>query len=301
MSRNLNDPGRRFERDVWRAIMGGTEPGPLLDNVVPNRRREPPKKALSVVVRDALDGPWSGNNNLGYETAFAPDTNNRQVILKLPEWGMPGVWTLMLGLRYTRSYWPLTAPYSYFEIKAELTIGSGGTTQDMVVDWKRGASVTMPMNALNVHAVYSFPAGTPSFPPDLRLIATLSQGPASKPWNASYTARMMPSDDVTLLYTAGNANTLVTPIPQFAQKVVLFPENLNNVLGGNLLYSSDTVIGFGSGAGGTNFYMIYFITGDLLFSYPDGLVIPSGAETLLVYNPAGYDQVRSTAIFQMAG
>jgi len=254
-------------------------------------------KARPVVALEPLTGPWTCNNNLGQVVAFNPDANFTQFILKLPEWGMPQVWTLMLGLEYTKRYYPMVAPYYYFEIKAVLTVGVGGTTQEIEIDWKRGAMVSLPMNALNVRAKYSFPAGTAAFPTDLRLSAMLARGGAQKPWQSTNTRRMMPSPGAPD-YVA-DLLSLFTEIPRLAQSVILFPENLAIAPVGNLLYSADTVIGFGGGGGASSSYMIYYITGDQLASYPNGLPVPSGAETLIVSNPAGYDQGRATAVFSI--
>lgn len=269
--------------------------GPIniaVDDVIPEKYR-PIKRAVATTVNIPLNGAWTGNNNLGFITNFQPDANWDQVILKLPEWGMPEIWTLMLGLDYERRAWPMAAPHYYFEIKALLSVGCGGTSVDMEMDWKRGACISLPLNALSVKAHYSFPAGTPSFPPNLRLSAHVSHGPIQKPWQATNTQRM--------LETAADPNSLYVPVPLFAHTVLLFPENLALAPVGNLLYSSDTIIGWGSGAGASSFYMIYYITGDMLASYPTGLPVPSGCETLIVYNPAGADQVRSTAIFNLCG
>jgi hypothetical protein len=125
-------------------------------------------------------GPWTGNNQLGIERAFAPDANNRQTILKLDEWGFPQLWTLALGLTYdAENYASSGLVTGSFGIIAEVEFGTGGVTQQVEVDWKMGTSICLPMNAVNVVASFSAvptEGGDVALPPDLRLRANIVHG-----------------------------------------------------------------------------------------------------------------------------
>jgi hypothetical protein len=154
-------------------------------------------------------GPWSGNNNLGIERAFSPDANNRQTILKLPEWGFPEIWTLCLGM----NDYSLEPSQVAFSVTAELEFGCGGVIQTVSVDWLQGMSVSLPMNALNVIASYrtgSGEAGT-NIPSDLRLRASLVRGRM---------ARAVPT--LTYLFGPSPQETEVE-IPKFAQYATIIP------------------------------------------------------------------------------
>lgn len=140
-----------------------------------------PGAADGIAIIPAKRGPWTGNNQLGNERAFAPDENNRQTILKLDEWGFPRQWTLSLGLTYdTRLYDPAG---SFFSMTAEVEFGVGGVTQFLEMDWLQGAAIALPMNALNVVASFNpglNEGGQPiSLPEDLRLRASLCHGQIS--------------------------------------------------------------------------------------------------------------------------
>lgn len=91
-------------------------------------------------------GPWTGSPAIGQEQKFKPDRNNRQIILKLDEWGPPEMWTVSLGLRFDN------IDFNGFGIGATIEFGSGGTTQVVQMDWVEGAQISLPCNSLNVKA-----------------------------------------------------------------------------------------------------------------------------------------------------
>jgi hypothetical protein len=160
-------------------------------------------------------GPWSGNNNLGIERPFAPDANNRQTIIKLPEWGFPETWTLCLGLTYNTALHAVAPSAGKFTVVAEIEFGTGGVIQTVEMDWKQGASIVLPMNALNVIASYSSleSEGGPIIPPlDLRLRANVVRGvlPQSSPTRSFF------------MFSPGPGTAQVScPIPPFAKSVRL--------------------------------------------------------------------------------
>lgn len=167
----------------------------------------------SVAVLDPKNGAWSGDNQLGNEVAFAPQVNNQQTILRLDEWGMPKPWTLSLGLDIRES----DLPQFGFETTAQIFFGAGGTTQYVEIDWLQGASLTLPMNALNVIAKYSFgvnEGGAPVLPQGLRLRASLCRYPTT-------TGKATRS----FMFNASTAEPIVVPIPPFAKNVSIYPNN----------------------------------------------------------------------------
>lgn len=130
------------------------------------------QNAVSIVSQK--QGPWSGNNQLGIEREFAPDSNNRQTILRLDEWGFPDIWTVSLGMN------EFTRTAGGFDVTAVLEFGVGGAIQTVEIDWLTGASITLPMNSLNLVAQYNLVDGEipGDVPDDLRLRATISKMPA---------------------------------------------------------------------------------------------------------------------------
>lgn len=153
---------------------------------------------------------WSGNNELGRQADFAADSNNRQMIIKLNEWGEPQVWSVMLGIDYT----PTNLPgLGFFNVIGEIVAGVGGASQEFEVDWVEGTIFSCPMNALVVSAKYEQIGGTTlEVPPDLRLRATVARTPLS---NAASPTRTLISDEAP----AGSFSPNATLIPKFARRV----------------------------------------------------------------------------------
>lgn len=178
-------------------------------------------------------GPWTGNNNLGIERAFAPDANNRQTVIKLPEWGFPETWTLCLGLTYDPVLYESQPNAGKFTIVAEIEFGTGGVIQIVEVDWKQGTSIVLPMNALNVVASYSSEeneAGTVVPPSDLRLRANIVRGvlPQSNPTRSF----LIPE----------NAVEAACPVPAFAKALRLMPASPLGIATPFSFYSSVTTV-----------------------------------------------------------
>lgn len=114
---------------------------------------------------------WSGSNSLGNVVDYAPDTDNRQMILKLDEWGPPEMWTVSLGI--DRPAPGNSGEAHWFEIKALIDFGVGGSTQRIEVDWINGTELTVPMNAISVNAVYENPT---SLLEGMRLSVQIARG-----------------------------------------------------------------------------------------------------------------------------
>lgn len=102
-------------------------------------------------------GAWSHGNQLGQRqflnagASLSEDAvNARQNILKLEEWGFPEVWTISLGIEFRGSD-PSAEAANY---QAEIVFGSGGATETVIIDWIRGTSISLPMNAVEVNCLY---------------------------------------------------------------------------------------------------------------------------------------------------
>lgn len=147
--------------------------GPLHEDDFERRARGAGAPVPSKVVQpiEPRTGPWSGNSQLGQTQEFATTEDNRQSIIKLDEWGMPQVWSVMLGISYDKD-WTSTAGMG---LTAVIELGVGGSSQTVEVDWKEGTVITAPMNALNVVAKYDL-LDESEAPQDLRLTVTMAQG-----------------------------------------------------------------------------------------------------------------------------
>lgn len=211
-------------RPLFPPVFGATVSHPLVDDFSMRAMRQQQRSAppgLPIVQPLPLRNHpmWSGNNELGRETPFAPDANNRQTVLKMEEWGEPRAWTLCLGMNYDRSN-PDSA-FTAFTVLAEIQFGVGGTTQLVEVDWRQGASITLVANTIVVNAIYPFQevAGA-SVPSDLILRANVSRGATTKP---------RPTRSFTrLLFDNASAAADFIAVPPFAKSVSIFP--YSNVL-----------------------------------------------------------------------
>lgn len=165
-SKDMRDFNLTYRDPMELRARGANEPSAVVEPIEPRK------------------GPWSGNSQLGQSQPFEPDAINRQSILKLDEWGQVDAWTVCLGIEYSDPNASL--PFPLF---AELTVGAGGTTQKVIVDWAVGTCISLPMNALDVVAYFdqSNPVviGSDLTP---RLSVTMAQGATSQA-RSSYTAR----------------------------------------------------------------------------------------------------------------
>lgn len=198
--------------------------------------------SLSVYTQPARHGLWSDSNNFGAEVAFAADEENRQRVIKLPEWGEPVVWTVSLGLDYTEEEWPAGGPGGQrgFEIVGEVSFGAGGATQTFEVDWVQGTTFSVPMNAISVDAFYAFPFDLSEGPRaqqplDLRLSVLLGRGSA----NGVRPTRSAQLLDGSPFAELGNDQLIATParIPKFGKRLFVVssvePTQFNELVNGN--------------------------------------------------------------------
>ncbi|HET9929950.1 MAG TPA: hypothetical protein VFQ35_04650 [Polyangiaceae bacterium] len=213
---------------------------------------EPAHPPLSVVDSQPKKGPWTGNNNLGYRLKFAPDADNRQTILKLPEWGFPEVWTVSLAL----SGFP-GGLFDGFGVTGHLEFGVGGATENIAVDWANGTQVSLAMNALNVIAEFSNLDVTEEGQ-GLELIVQLARG--NRPGGSRPPTLTMLRDEP---FGAG-ADTGNLEIPAFASRIIAVPSD-PTVAGVTNFYSSDIVMDLVTGNVGSG-HVVSAVSGAQLAS-----------------------------------
>lgn len=239
-----------------------------------------PGSSSAISIVPSKRGPWTSNGQLGIERAFAPDENNRQTVLRLDEWGFPEIWTLCLGLTYDADLYASGLVLSgSFGVVAEIEFGTGGVIQQVEIDWRTGASICLPMNAVNVIASFSSvptEGGVPVLPQDLRLRANIVHG-------------MLPQACPTRTYTLSDASEIVQ-IPPFAKSFRVVPQG--ELVSPFDFYSAlDTVElqgleGDNAVAVHTRSQLVeYLTTVDQLVGAPVYIDIPEMARFLQVSNP----------------
>lgn len=197
------------------AVFSPTVTHPLVDDFTLRaarmRARVQPPGVQQVFPIPMRNNPlWSGNSELGAQADFAPDSNNRQTILKLEEWGEPRVWSVMLGIAYSPA---LLSDTSFFDLTAEIQAGVGGVTQEFEVDWGEGTLFSCPFNALSVIAKYTVIGGTVlQVPSDLKLRASVGRNEHNNP---SSPTRSITTPSIP----AGTFTTTPLIIPKFARRL----------------------------------------------------------------------------------
>ena len=171
----------------------------FFDRAPPGSPKKPPTPVQVVPTRK---GVWSGSNELGYEVPFAFDGTTPQTVFKMDEWDFPQMWTLSLGYRLEGD---LDAG-EVFDAKAIIEFGSGGIIQTFEMDWVVGARVSLPMNAVNVKALYEINSGSV---PDNRVFLNCLLARGAAPSRATR----------SFILTAAGVGGLSTPIkiPAFAK------------------------------------------------------------------------------------
>ena len=201
-------------RPLFPPVFAPTVSHPLVDDFTLRAQRLQSRQAPVVPLTQDLplrNHPlWSGNNELGIETAYQPDGAGLQTILKLGEWGPPEVWTLSLGIAYDITKIPASGD-AQFGVDALIRFGSGGVTQEVDVDWSEGTTLALPMNAVNVIARYSDFSAKNNTPSDLRLRVNLSKGGDSTGYAAKSSRLVVPD--------GGAVNAQFVPIPKFARRL----------------------------------------------------------------------------------
>lgn len=178
------------------------------------------KPAIPIINAEPRKGPWSGSNQLGYEIPFDPSQTHPQTILKLDEWGFPEVWTVSLGVRFDKEL----LSTQVFDAIATVQFGSGGIVQSFDVDFVDGTIFSLPMNALNVLAIWKFDSLLPGVkPPGVHLSTIIARGHIGKT-RATYTFSVTTPDSGPIT---------IFKIPAFAKSVQIVP----TTPGANALYT----------------------------------------------------------------
>lgn len=222
---------------------------------------------------------WTGNNELGREAEFAPDSNNQQTVLKLEEWGAPEVWSVHLGMKFDEAQ---IAAANGFSVIAKVQAGVGGAVQEFEVDWTYGTTFSCVMNALTVAAEYD---DISDIPTDLRLIATVCKGKVCN----------LPPTRTKYFAVAAGPGATTFSIPKFARSVYF--GNANNA--GTSVYSANCEIQVQSALGGGTGIRI---VGTDLQPLGGSVPIPNGARFVNVINAAAgpAPDMLGVAIFSLA-
>lgn len=227
--------------------------------------KAPPGKTVYPV--EPRQGSWTGNVQLGRSVQFAPDANNRQTVLKLDEWGMPQIWTIMLGINDNSLTDDLLG--GRLSAIAELDIGVGGASQKVIVDWKQGTVISAPMNSVNVIAQYDTSQGTPG---DLEVFMTVTISRGTHPTGVGPTLTKSLSGS-----NLGSFNDVLVDIPAFATHLQGYRFDL---LSNDPLVAANNIHFFGVAGSATP---IAVIPADELHSFgPAGIPIPNGAKFVIL-------------------
>lgn len=226
---------------------------------------------------EPLKGGWSSSNNFGQSVLVETQSNVRKAVLKLPEWGMPETWTIMLGLDHSKVNY---AGGFYYGLTAEIEAGCGGALQTFQVDWRNGTLITVPMNALSV--VVKYDIGISDFAPPaagtIRVTSTVSRGARS---GGNHPVRTIAAS-ASALTIANGAYSSYIEIPPFATKLALGARFglLSSILvpGLSILWCVDNV----SGTSIENVRAAHQLN-----CMPEGLMVPGGAYYVRLYNDTG--------------
>jgi len=231
-------------RPLFPPVFEPTESHALIDDFTLRAQRlrtrqQPPGVQSVFPVPKRSDAIWSGSSELGNEALFARTSNNRQMILKMEEWGEPEIRTVTLGMNYDRSL--AVGVNTAFTVVAEIQFGAGGTTQVVEVDWRQGASVSLVANTIVVNATYPFQQNPgASVPADLLLRASIAK---------KMTAASRPTRSFTrLVFDNASSVSPFVAVPPFAKGVRIYPYT-NTLTVTQLQFYSNVLIGQSMGTG----------------------------------------------------
>lgn len=237
---------------------------PMSRRTLENKPVHEPAQLTPVVAVTPAHGWWSGSNNVGTETAFAPDANLRQTILSLPEIGAPEEWTISLYMTFPPA---VGASLANFRVTAVIQFGAGGSTQIVEVDWLNGAQITLPCNAINVIAQYS--NGTAGVGVRLGVQVARGRRGGNQPPRKTVS-------DFTIIDPSGSAQFV---IPAFASRIRVVPSDVPSV---PVLYNASTFLILRSSPGGGSFLPTTISGAQLLAN--DGLEVIGAARILQIDN-----------------
>lgn len=249
------------------------------------------------------NGAWSKNNNLGYAIKFAPDANNRQTILKMPEWGFPKVWTIQLGISPLRI--ADTNDFNGRNIVAIIEVGVGGSIQTYRIDWVEGAQISVVCNAINVVAEYAgIDVGDEG---DFELSVQCSPYPRPSSYPPRSTLVVSPFSSVGYpsgticealpIAGAGGSTGLMT-IPPFATRICVCSA-LASTSSIAQFYSDTTLVSLESGTGPGTIATVAVRGSDLRFQ--QGLPVTGSALFARVDNLHATEPIFVTCYAEIAG
>ena len=239
----------------------------LFENVPVPKVGGRPVGAQPVVPIEPMKGPWSGNQNLGSSKVWDSSLIGNQTIFKLPEWGMPKIWTLSLGIDPVSEWNALSS----FDMTATIFFGAGGTSQTIEMDWVNGSSIILPGNAFEVLARLYSDANTPAVAPDnIRLSVTASQGSLGTP-----------SASRTFKYAVANGgNTTPKRIPNFAKYMIVLNAS-NTGVGQTSAFDATVRYEVIPGTAGGTVFQMY---GDMLYNVGGVMPIPAMGRYIRIWN-----------------
>lgn len=250
----------------------------LFDNVPTPRSSG--AKPVAVIPVEAKQGPWTGNQNLGSSRIWDPAAVGRQTIFKMPEWGMPQVWTVSLGIDTEQAQWTGTAA---FDFTASVIFGVGGTTQQIELDWSNGSTLIVPANAIEVVArTYSDSGVAHAAPDNVRLSVQVARGSIG-----------VPSATRTLRFTLAPGISDYYRIPNFARYVMI----LNGPSTILPAYDPQVLYWFQSGRPG---FLVSEMAGNMLVNLGGVIPIPATARYMRVNNTSAASTVTPVLVFGLA-
>jgi hypothetical protein len=245
---------------------------PKLKTLLYGSELRPGKQApsiLPVAPYPPQTGPWTRSNNLGYQIRFDLTHGRHTSVLTLPEWGFPEVWTISLGIVPDQVNWPIV---DLFDVTALLSLGVGGATQDVEIDWSNGNMVSAPLNALTVSAI-AFASGlAPGTLGSVLLQTTVSRG--TRP-GVSYPTRSYRE----IVPIPGAADGAFWPIPPFARRLDLY-----SATDSTNLYNAASYITFYARNDIPAGSIVGRMPTAMLLTQPDGISIPYGAHGVQFHN-----------------
>lgn len=267
--------------------MGIKEYQQLYHNVPVSPGNRPPPVVVPI---EPKIGPWTGNNNLGSAAPWVPSALGTQTIFKMPEWGMPRIWTVSLGI-----FKPSEAGNNAYDFTAQVVFGVGGCVQYLEMDWINGAMVQVPANAIEVVARQykdQYTGHVPGITTDaINLSVMVAHGTVGVP---SATR----SFEFYLDVAGSGANTAFIKIPPFARYFI----PVQGYQGNGLVTDSNaeftqTGSNWPGGGGPT---VLTQTTGDTLYNFGGVTPLVPMAKYVLVSNLSAANILSGVLVFGLA-
>lgn len=224
---------------------------------------------MPVVPVEARSGPWTGNQGLGSARTWNPSLVGRQSIFKMPEWGMPRVWTVSLGIATPANVY---SDGTLFDVTGTIIFGAGGATQTIEVDWIQGACVLLPANTIEVVASLHDQASV--YTDEINLSVLVAQGSVG-----------VPSATRTVFASIPAGTSTVVIVPPFAKWFSVLNASVL-ALGQTPSNSASMLYDIAGSATTGNLAYIY---GNMLVEFGGVIPIPALARVIRVTNLSAAD------------